>query len=168
MSVSSDDFKIAMRRLAASVTVVTTGIKTDAGAAWSGLTATAVCSLSTDPPKLLACINKSGVTFTALQQSKNMCVNLLDDTQKDIALRFAGMMQETETDRFDPALWTLGASGAPILKEALVSFDCVIDDIFDGGTHAIVIGNVKKIQMQADKSSPLLYKDGQWGKVDLC
>ena len=52
---AGDSFRLAMRRLAASVTVLT--IMRDGRPL--GMAATAVCSLSFDPPSILACINRS-------------------------------------------------------------------------------------------------------------
>lgn len=161
MTVCEESFKNGMRYLGAAVHIVTTAD----GDAWAGLTATAVCSLSAQPPRLLACINRRGITFETVTKARNLAVNLLCDDQISIAQRFAGMMQEDENDRFDKGLWAAGQSGAPILKSALVSFDCQVEQIIDGGTHAIVIGNVVDVLQNQQNKGPLIYLDGQWGQV---
>lgn len=163
MAISSDDFKNGMRRLAASVTVVTSahdGVK-------AGLTATAVCSLSAQPPRLIVCVNKSGLTFETIEKSNNICVNILSHDQQQYAMRFAGMMAEGEDERFEADVWEAGVTGAPVFKEALVSFECKVDQITDGGSHGIIICDVVDIQMQDRSTDPLLYMDGQWASLNL-
>ncbi len=54
-SISADQFKSVMRRFAASVNVITS---VD-GTVMNGMTATAVCSVSADPPSLLVIVNRS-------------------------------------------------------------------------------------------------------------
>ena len=55
MSVDATAFKKGMRHLAASVTLITTRHRDLRG----GLTATAVCSVSAEPPQILVCVNKT-------------------------------------------------------------------------------------------------------------
>ena len=71
------DFRRASERACASwrpgVTIVTTSI----GEQRNGLTATAVCSLSAEPPMLLACVNREAGAHDPTLQSRVFCVNLL-------------------------------------------------------------------------------------------
>ena len=162
MAVSSDEFIGGMRRLGGAVNIVTTA----EGGRWAGLTATAVTSLSAEPPQLLTCINRQGVTYEAVSKSRNLCVNVLGVEHRQLAMRFAGMDGSEETERFTEGEWQEGVTGAPLLSSALVNFDCVVESILDSGSHGIVIGRVESVRLRAaDTSSPLCYVDGNWATL---
>ena len=60
--------------------------------------------------------------------------------------------------------WTTLATGAPVLLNALVSFDCRVVNSLDHGTHTIFLGEVEQLQI-GRKGKPLLYSDGQYAKL---
>ena len=86
--VNAEAFRKGMRQLSAAVTVVTTGIDAQRRA---GMTATAVCSVSAEPPQLLVCVNRRGEGHARIREWRNFCVNVLCHAQIGIAKRFAGM-----------------------------------------------------------------------------
>ncbi|NVJ70567.1 MAG: flavin reductase [Alphaproteobacteria bacterium] len=160
MPITVDEFKQGMRRLGGAVNIVTAAD----GDVWAGLTATAVTSLSAEPPRLLVCINRQGVTYDILSKGRALAVNVLGAEHQKLAMRFAGMDGEEETERFEGADWYTVKSGAPLLKDALVSFDCTVESILDAGSHAIVIGNIEGVKIaDAEVKDPLCYMDGRWG-----
>jgi len=67
------DMLQAMRRLAKSVTIISTSNGTERFA----MAATAVDSLSTEPPSLLICVNKTASPHAALATGADFCVNIL-------------------------------------------------------------------------------------------
>ena len=80
-------FRQGMRCLAGSVTVVALqGV----GGTLLGVTATAVCSLSAEPPSLIACINKASLLASGLKRDAMFSVNILSEHQEDIASAFGG------------------------------------------------------------------------------
>ena len=152
--IASDDFKTGMRQLAASVTVITAAhneIK-------DGLTATATCSVSADPPQLLICVNQLAGAHELIRDAGSFGVNILARNHEEIALRFAGMDNTERENRFGLGTWTKIATGAPILKEALAGFDCTISEQVNAGTHSIFIGRIVGILHQ--QGAPLLYGNG--------
>lgn len=163
MSISLGQFKQGMRRLGGAVNIVTSchdGV-------WAGLTATAVTSLSAEPPRLLACINRQGSTYDIISRGRNLAVNVLGVNHKDLAMRFAGMGGIPETERFDKKEWSADNHRPPILGNALVSFDCDIDSILDVGSHGVVIGIIRSVSIPGDEQySPLCYADGGWAKLE--
>jgi flavin reductase (DIM6/NTAB) family NADH-FMN oxidoreductase RutF len=162
MPISAEDFKQGMRRLGGAVNIVTAAD----GDVWAGLTATAVTSLSAEPPRLLACINRQGITYDIVSRGRTLGVNVLEAGQKDLAMRFAGMHGEAETERFDDGEWFTLGSGAPLLAGALVSFDCAVESILDAGSHAIVIGNIEAVTLGGETiADPLCYLDGSWATL---
>ncbi len=162
MGVSPEQFKNGMRRLGGAVNIVTSAH----GDTFAGLTATAVTSLSAEPPRLLACINRAGATFETISKGRCIAVNVLSAKHQSDAMRFAGMDGEPETDRFAQGLWGTGLTGAPLFKEALVSFDCAIESILDAGSHGIVIGTILDIHLNdGSEETPLCYIDGNWATM---
>lgn len=163
MTVSSDEFKQGMRRLGGAVNIVTSGHD----GLCAGLTATAVTSLSAEPPRLLVCVNRQGATYEAISKSRVFAINVLGVEHKDLAMQFGGMTNIAETDRFSDAIWDMGKTGAPLLSSALASFDCEVENIMDVGSHGIVVGNIRDVVTSTDGVfSPLFYVDGTWAVLD--
>jgi len=128
-------FRNAMARFTNGVTVITTA---ESGTPF-GLIATSVCSLSADPPTLLVCVNRSASAHDVILRAKVFAVNLLSADQKNVAQRFAS---EKGPSRFDPAQWTAGKSGAPLLTGSVVSLDCKVIATHNGYSHTIFIGEI--------------------------
>lgn len=149
-----DGFRLAMRQLAGAVTLVTS--QDDSGPC--GLTATAVCSLSADPPRVLCCINLAGRTYQAICKSRSLAINVLHAEQLTLANAFAGRVEKT----FDAEHWTHAATGAPVLRAALVSFDCAVAEMFVMPTHALIVGEIRHIAYQERPTTPLIYQNGEF------
>lgn len=162
MTISAEDFKQGMRRLGGAVNIVTAAND----GVWAGLTATAVTSLSAEPPRLLACVNRQGATYDTISRGRKLAVNVLGVNHKELAMRFAGMDGEPENERFDGGNWTAEAGDAPVLGDALVSFGCDVENIMDVGSHGIVIGNIRTIKVgNGGPIAPLCYVDGAWAQL---
>ena len=107
-----------MRSLAGAVNIITSA---HAGHRY-GMTATAVCSATADPPTVLVCINKLATTHGAVSKSKVFCVNVLRAEDWELSTTFSG--GQTGDARFKSRNWAKLATGSPVLIDALVSFDC--------------------------------------------
>ena len=154
--ISNDDFKEGMRHLAASVTVITVAQNNKR----DGLTATAACSVSAEPPQLLVCVNREAGAHDLIQEEGVFGVNVLARDQEDIAKRFAGIDGSNRLDRYLLGEWTQIVTGAPILKGALACFDCQVAKSMTAGTHSIFIGRIVGIKYRT--GDPLIYGDGQF------
>ncbi|KAB2700225.1 flavin reductase family protein [Ochrobactrum sp. GPK 3] len=148
----TDDFRSAMRQLAATVNIITAG----EGDQRRGLTATAVCSMSLTPPSMLVCVNRFGEAHKAITSAGSFCVNILADRQREVAMRFAGQIGQMGEDKFAPYRWTSLATGAPALDDAMANLDCEIATVSETDSHSIFIGNVKAIRF-GPETSPLLH-----------
>jgi flavin reductase (DIM6/NTAB) family NADH-FMN oxidoreductase RutF len=153
-------FLAGMRQLAAGVTIVTTA----QGAARAGLTATAVCSVSAEPPQLLACINRRSETHRVIEQSGVFAINVLAREQHRLAKIFAGATDVYGDNRFEQAGWTALATGAPVLSSCLANFDCRVVESVAAATHSIFIGQVEAIALEPDLD-PLVYVEGDYGLI---
>ncbi len=146
-------YKIAMRRLAASVTVVT-AIKDNVK---YGITATAVTSVTTQPPALLVCVNRSASIHSILSQGSHFCVNLLRHSHVEISNVFGGFVKCD--DKFSVGTWQDHDNKVPYLVDAQSNLFCVVDGTMDYGTHTIVIGKIDRI-LTTGEVAPLIYQDG--------
>jgi flavin reductase len=143
-------FRSAMRHVAATVYAVTTGHGGDR----YGILATAVSSLSLDPPSLLVCVNRSASLHAPLASAEIFCVNVLGLGNRDVAERF---MLPREHDRFGVGQWGEW-HGVPVLETAQSSFVCRRVHCHDFGTHSIFIGELIAAKHRAD-ARPLTYYD---------
>ncbi len=163
MSIDAVAFKKGMRHLAASVTLITTRHQNLRG----GLTATAVCSVSADPPQLLICVNKSASAHDPIGEAGFFCVNILGPGHRKIAERFAGMDGVEGDDRFvDLGEWSSLSTGAPVLKGCPVSFDCRLVTRVSAGTHTVYIGEIVDLALDP-AAHALLYADGNFVHGEL-
>jgi len=160
MAVTPELFIEGMRQLAAGVTVITTAH----GARRAGLTATAVCSLSAEPPRLVACINRRVDAHDAICAAGIFAVNLLASNQRRLAEAFSGTAGVFGERRFDQARWTTLVTGAPVLASCLVSFDCRIVETVAASTHTMFIGEVEAVTVEAERE-PLVYVEGDYGLI---
>ncbi len=128
------DFREAMSRVVGAVHIVTTaGPDGDAG-----ITATAVCSVSDEPPTVLVCLNRRARALAAITASGVLAVNLLGGDDRDLADLFAGRGGVDMPKRFAAARWMRLATGAPILQSSEVALDCRVTGMQDVGTHRVL------------------------------
>lgn len=156
--VSADQFKLGMRCLAGAVSIVTS---THAGHRY-GMTATAVCSATADPPSVLVCVNRSTITHDAIAKGGVFCVNVLRAEERELSGLFSGTQKGDARFRSDQ--WTRLETGSPVLLSALVCFDCRVVKRLAHGTHTVFLGEVDQLLI-GRKGKPLLYADGQYAKL---
>lgn len=130
----------------------------------TGLTATAVCSLSDDPPSLLICVNQAASAHGVIQETGAFSVNMLASDQADVAAKFAGAGGIKGEQRFLGDPWETGLSGAPRLRSALASLDCRVVDAHAFATHSIFLATVIGGDAR-EEASPLIYLRGSFTHV---
>jgi len=157
---TSEEFKNGMQRLTGGVSIITS-IGDDG---WRGLTATAVTSLSADPPSLLVCINNRLETVDAIKDTEIFGVNVLSYEQMGLARCFAGMEGVVGPDKFKSGSWCKSDFGVPMLKDSLVGFECKLFEHFVTSTHSVFMGHVVKTCF-GDDGQPLLYSRGQFSTL---
>ena len=155
-----DAFLDGMSQAACTVSIVTT----DGPAGRAGVTVSAMCSVSADTPgpSLLVCVHHLSPACAAIRDNGAFCVNVLRDDQSAISDTFAGRIKRADGDKFGCADWTAGATGAPVLGDPLVAFDCRLKKHFQWGTHYIFVGELADIVVN-DSGSPLIYANRAYG-----
>jgi flavin reductase len=151
----TEDFRQAMRRVASTVNVISICVDGQP----MGMTATAVSSISLEPPSLLVCVNRTATLHEPMGGMSHFRINVLHRDQADVASIFA--------DRSRHALrflsgWDLDCADAPRLLDAQASILCRRTDLHQFGTHSIFIGVVEQVAVR-DEIDPLLYLDGRFG-----
>lgn len=159
MPVTPGEFRSGMRALAAPVNVITTAIAGERG----GLTATAVMSLTAEPPQLGVAVNKANGSLKLIEKAGIFAVNVLTPEQLDIGNVFAGATEARGEARFKVGTWTAMATGAPILRQAKANFDCRVVASFEFSTHVLFVGMIEAVRVNS-AGDPLLYADGCYGE----
>ena len=148
-----------MSHVACTVNVVTT----DGPYGRAGLTVSSMCSLSADPPSLLICVNHTSRSCRIMEKNAVFCVNVLKECQSDVAEVFAGRRGENSlSDKFSCARWDVLATGAPVLDEALVAFDCRLAGQIRHGTHVVYLGELVDVRRESSRN-PLIYANRAYG-----
>lgn len=130
------EFQQAMAAFPAGITAVTTVYEGEP----AGLIATSVCSVSAEPPSILVCVNQQAAAHHAIVSAGFFAVNLLTVGQRDVVDRFRTLRGP---GRFEDERWSRLETGAPVLSDAAVVLDCVLDARHEGFSHTILVGVVK-------------------------
>jgi flavin reductase (DIM6/NTAB) family NADH-FMN oxidoreductase RutF len=146
-------FRKALSQFASGITVVTTR-ETDGRPL--GLTVSAFCSVSLEPPLVLACVDNRSVTRAGFQTSGVFGVSVLAEGQEAVSRRFAG----PGIHRFVGLEVATGAMGVALIPGALTHLVCRIAWAHPAGDHTIYVGEVLSLAVHPGR--PLLYHRGAY------
>ena len=153
MTISSEQFRDALRHFPAGVTVVT--VQSPNREKPHGLTVSAFNSVSPEPPLILVAIDHRSYGHEMMEDvGATFAVNILANDQSEMSNRFAWVKDE---DRFAVGDWDTAVTGAPILKDAIAWLDCTIYSRLKAGTHTIYIGRVQASSVNRPDENPLIY-----------
>ena len=148
-------FRSAMRRYPAAVTIVTA---TD-DQRHHGMTATAVTSLSLDPPSLLVCLNRTTLLHDIMLSARRFCVNVLGHDHVHLSGAFSGLVSPER--RFELGAWQKTSEGIDFLGDAQANVLCQRVAALPYGTHTIFIGEVEQVRVSLPVQ-PLIYHDATY------
>ncbi|HEY0427461.1 MAG TPA: flavin reductase family protein [Pyrinomonadaceae bacterium] len=157
MAISKDEFRAALGRFASGVTVVTTR---DKSGRLHGITVSAFCSVSLEPPLVLVCIDKNTGSHHALEETNAFVVNILRDDQQHISDRFASLLP----NKFEVIEYRNGIDGLPVLEDVLANLECRLINAHDDGDHTIYIGEIQRVTVTDGK--PLVYWHGNYRQIN--
>lgn len=106
-----------------------------------GLTVSAFCAVSLEPPLALVCIDKTSNTLPAVQHTGGFTANILATGREDLARRMATKL----SDKFDGLAWARPATkvGGPVLQKDTAAYAvCALRDTIEAGDHWVLIGLV--------------------------
>lgn len=151
MTISSEDFRDALRHFPSGVTIVTV----KSGEQIHGLTVSAFASVSPDPPLIAVIIDHRHRAYALLEgKGAVFAVNILGQDQVHLSNRFAWVKDQ---DRFAEGQWQTARTGAPVLADALAWLDCTIYARYPAGTHTIYVGQVQASRVPQPDAPPLVY-----------
>lgn len=156
--VARDAFIRAMASVASSVTVVTT----DGPGGRFGQTVSSFCSVSADPPQMLACLRSESPICRAIEANARFAINILSDSQAPVANNFAGRAERGAPYDFSAGNWVEDPQGCPILPYVPASFSCALENCVRSGSHSIYIGGVVSVSLA--EASPLIYRSRAYGR----
>ena len=163
--VSGQAFRDCIARLPMGVHVVTTAGPHGPG----GFTATAVASVSDDPPTVLVCLNRKSPQTAVFRDNGCFAVNLMPAGSRDIADVFAGRGGDAVSERFRHGAWTTVVTGAPALVGAVTTLDCRLLEAREVGTHTVffgtVVGTASSPSTAKDAPEVLIYRDRHYAEV---
>ena len=157
MSIDADSFRAALGRFASGVTVVTTRDEKERD---HGMTVSAFCSASLQPPLVLACIGHDASMHGVMLHAEHFGVSILAAGQEQLARRFA----DQRSDRFEGVGYTRGQLGVALIDDALAHLECVVVDRYEAGDHTIVVGRVESAALH--RGRPLAYYRGGYTQLD--
>jgi flavin reductase (DIM6/NTAB) family NADH-FMN oxidoreductase RutF len=157
-TIDSATFRAVLGRFASGVTVVT--VRDGAGRD-HGMTVSAFCSVSLEPPLVLACIDRSASLLGALAVGGAYAITMLSETQEALSRRFASEVD----DRFDGIGYVRAPGGSALLDDALAWLECRVEARVDAGDHVVVIGRVEFADV-SERAAPLLYYRSGYGRLE--
>jgi flavin reductase (DIM6/NTAB) family NADH-FMN oxidoreductase RutF len=157
MTLDPDTFRSVLGRFASGITIVTAR---DADLVDHGMTVSAFCSASLQPPLVLACIDRDASMLPVIEAVPHFGVSILSAGQEQISRRFAG----TDLDRFDGIGYARGQHGVALLDDALAHLECRIVDRHWAGDHLVILGEVEAAVTFAER--PLLYYRGGYAHLE--
>jgi flavin reductase (DIM6/NTAB) family NADH-FMN oxidoreductase RutF len=156
VSVDAASFRRALGQFASGVTVVTTR---DGAGRPLGLTVSAFCSVSLDPPLVLVCIDHRSDANRGLRESGRFAVSVLGEQQEDVSRRFAAAGK----GKLEGFSFLDGPLGLPLVPGALTHLACRIRSFHDEGDHTVWVGEVERATTHA--GAPLLHQAGRYRRL---
>ena len=149
--VSGEELRILMRNWTTGVTLVTA--RDGRGA--HGMTVSSFTSVSLEPPRILISLERTARTHGIIEAGGAFGVSILEESQSDLAERFAGRIGDGE-DRFAGVEYDLTPTGVPIPRQSLAYFECRVVEAFPAATHTLFVGDVLSGR-QMRQAQPLVY-----------
>lgn len=120
-----------------------------------GLTVSAFCPVSLQPPLVLACVDRSSNTLPEIRRSGFFTINILQAGRQELAR----LMATKAPDKFETLRWTAApvAGAGPVLElEAAAYACCQIEQELEAGDHLVFVGRVLAGGV-FDGRTPLVY-----------
>ena len=154
MAIDSGSFRQALGKFPTGVTIITTQAGSGEPA---GLTASSFNSVSLDPPLILWSVSKQGETAELMTRAEYFAVNVLSQDQMALSNRFA----TPDIDRFDGVDYQPGQFGSPLLSACAAQFECRTWQVYEGGDHHIIVGEVLDFSV-TDQQGSLVFAGGSY------
>ena len=157
MSFEGRELRDALGRFATGVCLVTA--ESDKQQALA-MTVNSFSSVSLEPPLVLWCLQDNSDVYDIFAKARYFAINILSVEQQALSNQYAKKGQhELESEHYRE-----GKDGAPIIRDALVTFECELETTYDGGDHLIIVGRVSDLHQSSD-GDPLLFFGGGYQQL---
>ena len=156
MSVDADGFRAALGQFASGITVVTTR---DAEGHPLGLTVSAFCSVSLEPPLVLVSVDTRSETHAGFKDSGMFAVSVLAEGQDEVSRLFARGGRK----KFAAVPMQAGTHGLLLVPEALAHLECAVRASHPAGDHTIYVGEILSLSVRPGR--PLVYHRGAYRQL---
>ena len=112
------------------------------------LTVSAFLPVSVDPPLVLVSLGGNAAARPYLEVDTPFAISILGADQRGLASRYA--------DTFPVGPSPFPTDGPPVVAGALAVFDCEVEQVIEGGDHALVLARVIDTKSDGD-ADPLIY-----------
>ena len=156
--IDADTFRAALGRFATGITVVTA--REPERHRDHGMTVSAFCSASLEPPLVLVSIGHEATMYDLLCRESQIGISILSAGQEALSRRFA----DPDSDRFDGVGYSRGENGVALIDDAIVHLECQIIARHEAGDHTIMIAEVNGAAVRSER--PLLYYRGGYAQLE--
>ena len=150
-----DAFRVAMRRHALGVCILSAGGEEDA----NGMAVTSATSFSMAPPSMLVSVNTAASLSAKLKVGAAFSLTVLGRRHEAVAVVFS--RKPSGRTRFETGDWRLGSKEPPWLADAPANLWRVIEAELAYGSHRALVGRVRKTRLGA-AGARMIYRDGEY------
>lgn len=128
-----------------------------------GLIINSFSSVSLEPPLISVCPSRISHTWARMRRAGRLAVNVLGAAHEG----FVARATDPKADRFAGLNWKPGNGGAPVIADALASFECEIVAEYPAGDHWIVVAQVEDLRL-GPREDPLIFFGGDFCSIATC
>jgi len=129
------------------------------GDKYNGQIVNTVFQVTSEPPCVAVCINKSNLTHEYIEKDKAFSVSVLEKETPMLFIGKFGFKSGRDLNKFDSVKYILGKNGVPVVTEwSLAHFECEVLSRTDAGTHSVFIGKVVAETVSEQEKEPLTYE----------
>lgn len=125
-----------------------------------GFTGSFFSQCSMKPPRVMLGVRHDTHSLELIKESRVFTVNFVSKADRKILEQFFKPAPPTG-NRFGDVSFSLKKTGAPVLDSAIAYLECEVKDIFEGGDHCIVVGEVVDAEIRKEEP-PLIMSDTPW------
>lgn len=161
-AVDADAFREVAGRFATGIVVVSASLD----GVDHAMTVNSFTSVSLDPVLVLFCSEKIARFHNAVLAAGSWAVSVLgadaEDTSRWLSTRGRPLQGQLADHPHHPGPRT----GAPVLDNAIAAMECRTYDVYDGGDHSIIVGEVVGVGSHRPDVGPLVYYQRKYHRLD--
>ena len=146
--------------LARALAALTTGIyvlTVRDGDRRHGMSSSWVVQVSGDPPLVLASVDRRHFTHDMLARTRRFALNVVGKRGRQLEDYFFSAASH-RPDNLDQVAWDDSPDALPLLRDAMLSLECLVQQSVEAGDHTLFVARVERVTVRAD-DRPLTSQD---------